>query len=399
MPVSLLIAALASAGIAALVTSLMVPAVSRLAVALRALDYPGERKVHTDPMPRLGGVAIGCGLLFGVGLVALAKWGVWGGRVSRSQLAALLLGTAMVFLVGLVDDLVGVSAPHKLLVETAAAAIVAAVGVRFSQLSVPGGHGLGLGILAGVATVVWIVGATNAINLIDGLDGLAGGVAAIIAASLAVCALVQGQRFTVILLAGMAGSCLGFLRHNWEPARIFLGDAGSLTIGFLLATASVQASIKASAVMAILVPILALGLPVMDTLLVMVVRFFDVPGSHLRTRLLRIGRADQRHVHHLLAQHARSRRKAVAWLYAATVGFCALALTVAVTQNVAIGVTLLGVEFVAVLAIRSLGLAFRLRDQARRQREEVRSMLQGVAPEAGLGGKRATVEDRGDQQG
>jgi UDP-GlcNAc:undecaprenyl-phosphate/decaprenyl-phosphate GlcNAc-1-phosphate transferase len=385
MPVSLLVAALASAAIAALVTSLMVPAVSRLAVALRALDYPGERKVHADPTPRLGGIAIGLGLLFGAGLVSLARWGAWGGRVARSELAAVLLGAAMVFLLGLVDDLVGVSTLHKLLVETAAAAIVAAVGVRFSHLSVPGGQGLGLGILAGVATVVWIVGATNAINLIDGLDGLAGGIAAIISSSLAVYAFVQGYYFTVILLAGMAGACLGFLRHNWEPARIFLGDAGSLTLGFLLAVASVQASIKASAAIAILVPILALGLPVMDTLLVMVVRFFDAPGSRLRTRLLRVGRADLRHVHHLLAEHAHSRRKAVAWLYVATLGFCALAVIVAVTRNIAIGLAVLLVEFVAVLAIRSLGLAGRMRRQAGRRRAELGDLdaesVTGAEPE------------------
>ena len=158
------------------------------------------------------------------------------------------------------------------------------------MVSCPGRDGLGLGILAGVATVVWIVGATNAINLIDGLDGLAGGVVAIISPSLVVCALLQGHRFTVVLLAGMAGACLGFLRHNWEPARIFLGDAGSLTVGFLLAIAAVQASIKASTAVAILVPILALGLPVMDTLLVMIARFLGLPGAPLRARLLRLGR-------------------------------------------------------------------------------------------------------------
>ena len=235
------------------------------------------------------------------------------------------------------------------------------MGVRFSQLSVPGGRGLGLGILAGVVTVCWIVGATNAINFIDGLDGLAGGVVAMIAASLAVCAGMQGQRFTVIVLAGMAGACVGFLRHNWEPARIFLGDAGSLTIGFLLAIASVQASIKASAAIAVLVPILAFGLPVMDTLLVMVARFFGLPHARLQTRLFRLARADRQHVHHLLAQSAHSRRKAVAWLHAATLAFCSMALVVLVTKNVAAGILLVGLEFLAVLGLRTAGLAARLR--------------------------------------
>lgn len=358
---SLGLAALVAAAIAGLVTSLMVPVVSWLSVALRALDYPGERRLHPGPTPRLGGLAIGTGLLFGVGLVALARWAKWGGRISRSELAVVLLGTVVVFLVGLVDDLVGVPPLHKILVETAAAAMVVATGLRFSVVSLPGGGGLGLGVLAGAATVMWIVGATNAFNLIDGLDGLAGGVAAIISLSLLVCALLQGHRFTVVLLAGLAGACLGFLRHNWEPAQIFLGDAGSLTVGFLLALAAVQASIKASAAVAILVPILVLGLPVMDTLLVIVVRFFGLSGATLRDRLLRLGRPDLQHVHFLLAQHAHSRRKAVMWLHVVTLTFCALAIVVLVTKNAVAGVLLVGLEFLAVLGLRTVGLTSRLR--------------------------------------
>ncbi len=358
---SLLLAALAAAAIAALVTSLMVPVVSTLSVVLRALDYPGERKLHADPTPRLGGLAVGAGLLFGVGLVAMARWATWGGRISRSELAVVLLGTVMVFLVGLADDVVGVPPLQKILVETAAAGIVVATGLRFSVVSPPGGNGLALGILAGVATVLWTVGATNAFNLIDGLDGLAGGVAAIISLTLLVCAVLQGHRFTVVLLAGLAGACLGFLRHNWEPARIFLGDAGSLTVGFLLAIAAVQASIKTSAAVAILVPLLVLGLPVMDTLLVMIVRFFGLSRATLRARLVRLGVADLQHVHYLLAEHAHSRHKAVAWLHVVTLAFCALAIAVLVTKNALVGVLLVGLEFLAVLGLRTVGMASRLR--------------------------------------
>ncbi len=359
---SLLLATFAAAAIAGLVTSLMVPVVSRLSVVLRALDYPSERKLHADPTPRLGGLAVGAGLLFGVGLVGLARWGAWGGRVSRSELAVVLLGTGMVFVVGLVDDVFGVPPLQKILVETAAAAMIVAGGLHFSVVSVPGSRGgMALGILTGVVTVVWIVGATNAFNLIDGLDGLAGGVAAIIALTLVACALLQGHRFTVVLVAGLAGACLGFLRHNWEPARIFLGDAGSLTMGFLLAIAAVQASIKASAAVAILVPILVLGLPVMDTLQVMIVRFFGLSQATLRERVLGLGRADLQHVHHLLAVSTHSRRKAVAWLHLLTLAFCALAMVVLFTQSVVAGVLLVALEFFAVLGLRTAGLASRLR--------------------------------------
>ena len=363
---SLLLATFAAAAIAGLVTSLMVPVVSRLSVVLRVLDYPSERKLHADPTPRLGGLAVGAGLLFGVGLVGLARWGAWGGRVSRSELAVVLLGTAMVFVVGLVDDVFGVPPMQKILVETAAAAMVVAGGLHFSVVSVPGSRGgIALGILTGVVTVVWIVGATNAFNLIDGLDGLAGGVAAIISLTLVVCALLQGHRFTVVLVAGLAGACLGFLRHNWEPAQIFLGDAGSLIMGFLLAIAAVQASIKASAAVAILVPILVFGLPVMDTLQVMIVRFFGLSQATLRERVLGLGRADLQHVHHLLAESIHSRRKAVAWLHLLTLAFCALAMVVLFTRSVAAGVLLVALEFFAVLGLRMTGLASRLRGAAR----------------------------------
>ena len=364
--INLLWAGLAAAAVAGLVTSLMVPIVSLLAVVVRALDYPGGRKLHVDPTPRLGGLAIGTGLVFGVGLVALARWGAWGGRVSRSELAVVLLGTAMVFLVGFADDVIGVSPLHKILVETAAATMVVASGLHFSVVSVPGSRGsVALGVLAGVVTVMWIVGATNAFNLIDGLDGLAGGVAAIISLALVVCAVLQGHRFTVVLLGGLAGACLGFLRHNWEPARIFLGDAGSLTVGFLLAIAAVQASIKASAAVAILVPILVFGLPVMDTLQVMIARFFGLSQATLRERVLGLGRADLQHVHHLLAQSTHSRRKAVAWLHILTLAFCALALVVLFTQSVAVGILLVALEFLAVLGLRTAGLASHLRGAAR----------------------------------
>src|SRR5262249_27384453 len=156
---------------------------------------------------------------------------------------------------------------------TAAAGGVVYAGWSFSQLYVPLSGNVNLGILGGLFTLIWIVGVTNAINLLDGLDGLAGGVTAIIASSLLIFAWIQGQLLTVMLMSAIVGACLGFLRHNWAPAKIFMGDSGSLTLGFLLATMSLYSSIKGAATVAILVPVLALGLPVIDTLLVMAVRF------------------------------------------------------------------------------------------------------------------------------
>src|SRR6266446_2747975 len=136
---------------------------------------------------------------------------------------------------------------------------------------------ISLGFFGGLVTTVWIVGVTNAINLLDGLDGLAGGVAAIIASSLLVLACIQSNILMVMVTAAVVGACLGFLRHNWSPARIYMGDSGSLTLGFLLAVMSLHASLKDAAAVAILAPFLALGLPIIDTVLVMAVRFVEKP--------------------------------------------------------------------------------------------------------------------------
>jgi UDP-GlcNAc:undecaprenyl-phosphate GlcNAc-1-phosphate transferase len=206
-----------------------------------------------------------------------------------------------------------------------------------------------------------VVGVTNAINLIDGLDGLAGGVAAIVSVSLLVYALIQHNLGSVVLMAAIAGACIGFLRHNWEPARVFMGDSGSLTLGFLLGAISLHSAIKAPAAVAILVPILALGLPVIDTLLVMVVRFLEGEGAPVGRRLGRMFRGDRKHLHHLLSDLASRHRRVVTVLYLIVVLFCGGALAVAVTGEGWLGLTLLVIEFIVVVAMRQLGLVRRAR--------------------------------------
>jgi len=363
--------ALAAALIAGVVTGAMVPFAAKLAFAVRAVDYPGGRKFHGSAVPRLGGVAVAVGLGFGAGTVALMRWTEWGVPVSSRELVALLIGSAMVFTVGLVDDIVGVSVAKKFLVEFAAAALIVWAGWRFTSLGLPGVD-LPLGALGGVLTLLWIVGVANAINLFDGLDGLASGVVAIIAGSILVYSLVQDNHFTVILMAALAGACLGFLPHNWIPAKIFMGDAGSLLLGFLLAAITVHSSLKSSAAVAILIPVLALGVPVMDTLVVMAVRFLERPKGHAVERLLRMFRADRNHVHHLMQRHGASRPMVVRTLYLFVLVSCAMALTVALTKSPGLGMTLVVVEAVAILLIRTLGLARLTRTLSSDQREELR---------------------------
>jgi UDP-GlcNAc:undecaprenyl-phosphate GlcNAc-1-phosphate transferase len=374
-PISvMLVLAVAAAIGAGLVSNLAAPLVARLALVLHALDYPGGRKQQQQATPRLGGIAIVGGVAFAAAGVALAKWVALSAVIHRSELIALAMAAALVFFVGVVDDVIGVSVWQKFLVEIFAALLLVHVGWQFQALSIPGQPSAQLGWLAPVLTVVWIVGVTNAVNLLDGLDGLAAGVVAIIAASLLAYALLLGNLGTVILMAAITGACIGFLRHNWAPARIFMGDSGSLTLGFLLAAMSVHSSIKAPAAIAIVVPLLALGVPVIDTLLVMGVRFVARPHGALGDRLLAMFRADRSHIHHLLLRR-RDHGRVVAWIYGTVLTFCVLAVVVAVTRNPTLGVMVLATEGVVMVVLRRSGVRERLAESSAEQRQALRSDL------------------------
>jgi UDP-GlcNAc:undecaprenyl-phosphate GlcNAc-1-phosphate transferase len=375
---ALILAAL-SAAVAGLITNLLVPLAAKVAVAVRAVDYPGERKQQHWAVPRLGGLAIVLGLGLAAGSLLLSRWAEWGAQIGRSQIIALAIATGMVFLVGLVDDVLGVSSAKKFLVQLAAAWLMVRVGWSFEVLRVPGFGDVELGVLGDFVSLLWIVGVTNAINLIDGLDGLAGGVVAIISGSLLTYSVILGNQHAVILMGAMAGACLGFLRHNWAPARIFMGDSGSLTLGFLLGVMSVHSALKAPAAAAILVPILALGVPVIDTLLVMGVRFLDRPKSKPAERFLRMFRADRNHLHHLLQHMRSSRTGVVTTIYAVVLISCGMALLVAVRRDAVLGLVLLGMEFVVLLGMRRLGMAREAAVIARQHREDIGRRLAAEA--------------------
>ncbi len=375
---SILTAALLAAIIAGLATNLLVPAVAHIATVLQALDTPDARKEQKAPVPRMGGVAIALGIAVGAGGMAMANWDHWGGGVARSELAALAIGVLMVFMVGLVDDLVGVSTLKKLLVEVAAAWLIVRAGWTFTVLALPGLGNVVLGGFGTVVALVWIVGVTNAINLIDGLDGLATGVVTIIAGSLVIYAVLQGNILTVLLMAAVLGACLGFIRHNWAPAKIYMGDSGSLTLGFLLAVMSLHSSIKAPAAVAILVPILALGVPVIDTLLVMLVRFLDRPKGRIAERLQSVFAPDRRHLHHLLAELGPKRSRIVGVIYALVLVSSALAIAVALTKNASLGLTVVVIEIAVLFAVRTLGLRAAASRLSREKRDAVKDLFENT---------------------
>ncbi len=355
--------------LAAVVTMLLTPAVIRLATRLRAVDLPGGRKRHQSPMPRLGGMAIAGGILISlaISLVLLSS------NLPRGLEAGEILGfgfaLSIIFALGLTDDIIGLPPLPKLLCQILAASIVVALGWQFTNLRLPGVGSFYVGAVAPLLSVLWIVGVTNAINFIDGLDGLAAGIVAIISSSLLVLAVLQKSPETVIVTSCIAGACIGFLRHNRRPARIYMGDSGSLMLGFLLAAISLRSSVKASAAVAILVPILALGLPVLDTLLVIWYRFLR--GHRQMNRVARVIHADRKHLHHLLLETRAGRSSVMLTLYGLAIGFCLMALLVAASGSLWLGLAFLGVEFAAILLIREAGL----RAEARRLAEARRRGL------------------------
>jgi UDP-GlcNAc:undecaprenyl-phosphate GlcNAc-1-phosphate transferase len=361
----LLFAALAAL-VAGFTTNLLVPLAVRVARALRAVDKPGGRRHQIGEVPRLGGLAIVAGLALGVLTVVAVQWNEWASTIPRDQILALLIGGALIFTLGIVDDLFDVPAAKKFGIQVIAATILVLAGWSFHVLRLFGIGDVQLGLAEQAVSVLFIVGVINAINLIDGLDGLAGGVVAIISTSFLAYAILLKDPATMILMGATAGACLGFLPHNWAPARIFMGDSGALTLGFLLAGASVQSSTKTQALVAILVPVLALGVPMFDTLLVMLVRFLRQPHGPVAERFLQMFRADRTHLHHLLEHLSASRARVVWTIYASVLLCCVAAITVALSRDLRLGVAIVALEFFAILLVRKRGMAA----EARRLAEE-----------------------------
>lgn len=360
-----------------MVTAVLVPPIVRLARMVRLGERSERRGGDARSLPRLGGVAMFVGVAVACGAGAVVRFEVWSRVIPAEEVLALGIGMLLVFLVGVADDLVGASPWQKLLVQFVAAWMIVAAGWSFHVLRLPLIGEVDLGGWGGPLSILWVVGVTNAINLIDGLDGLAAGVAAIVGASLLAYSLFQDNQATAILLAAVVGACLGFLAHNWEPAKIFMGDGGALTLGFLFGALTLHSSLKAPAAVAILVPILALGLPVLDTLLVMVVRFVEGDGRPLVSRFLRMFHSDRSHLHHLLGAIVARRRRVVAVLYVTVALFCGGALAVALSGEGGLGLALLAVELLVVFAMRRMGLAAEARAIAAGQRAEARRTFAG----------------------
>ena len=253
--------------VVAYVTSLlMVPLVTRFAIRHRLLDQPdGIRRAHSRAVPRLGGVATFAGLIAAFALAPLV------GLVSPTAPAlprltlALIASCSILFVIGLRDDLRGVPPALKLAGQTFAALIVCYGGFRLDVLVIPPGHEIALGWIGIPISVIWLVGVSNALNLVDGLDGLAGGVSVIALLTATAAALVVHNPTVPWYTLALGGALLGFLQFNFPPARIFLGDSGSLVVGFLLAVYTVKGATRPDQATYALAPIFALSFPLLDT--------------------------------------------------------------------------------------------------------------------------------------
>lgn len=311
--VALVLGAFALAGI---LSFWLTPHVSTFAHKVGAMDVPRDaRRMHKRPIPRMGGLAIFMGFLSAI--LIFGKFDV--------QMLSILLGAMIIVVLGIFDDIVALGAKFKFCIQIIAAAIPVCIGglkIEFFTSFNPFSNNpyFSLGILTIPVTILWIVGITNAVNLIDGLDGLAAGVSSIAAMTMLAVGLLTNEVMVAIVMAALAGSCIGFLPYNFNPAKIFMGDTGSTFLGFMLATMSIEGFFKFYAVISFAVPFLILGLPIFDT------------ASAIMRRLME-GRnpmsPDRGHVHHRLVDMGFNVKQAVAILYAisGTLGLAAVILT------------------------------------------------------------------------
>ena len=279
---------LAAAGLVLVLT----PLVARLAPRIGGIDHGGDRpRVHTEPVPRIGGVAIVVAIL--------ATAAIW--VDIDGPYAGMLLGTGLVAIVGLYDDIRGLRPSTKLLMVTVVALIpVLGWDLRIEHVTLPflGDHDIGWASVP--LTLLWVAVLANLVNLIDGMDALAAGIVAIASASFALLAVSFGRADAAVLAAIVCGATLGFLRHNYHPAKIFMGDSGALALGFLLALLAVEGVLKTAATIALAGPLLVMAVPILDTSFVVLKRLkyrrppWSPDHNHFYHRFMRIGLAQRR---------------------------------------------------------------------------------------------------------
>ncbi len=352
---------------AAAISTLLTPIVRALALRYGWVANPGGRNVHTTPTPRVGGIAmffafvipLGCLIAFSPEVRALAA-----DETNVMRIGALFAGAVTMFCVGLVDDLRGLRASHKLITHLIVGALAWACGFRIDGVEIPLLGSVSMGIFSLPITVIWIAGIINAVNLIDGLDGLAAGVVFFASVTNFVVAIISGEPLVAVWMVIVLGSVFGFLFYNFNPARIFMGDSGSYFLGFVLAVTSISAPFqKASFTVSLVAPVVALGVPIIDTLLAMLRRFLEKRP---------LFSPDRGHIHHRLLDMGITHRRAVLIIYGVCVCLTVGSIAIALGRSWEIGVAIIAVIAVLFGLVRFIGY-FEHLNTARRQRARIRS--------------------------
>jgi len=343
-------------GVSLALVLLLTPLARRLAIWLGAIDMPHDRKVHENPTPTLGGVAILLAVIISLLLCkvlatyssALAKPLGMVDALSSYQLLGIILAATFIAVLGAVDDMRHLSPWMKLAGQVMAALVLVSFGVEISTIALPRGNVIDLTaspILSILLTIVWMVAFTNIINLIDGLDGLAAGIAFISAVAF----FFYGSRVgadpntlqAMVISAAVGGACLGFLRYNFNPANIFMGDSGAQFLGFILGAISIQGILKRTAVATLFTPIIILAVPIIDTGLAILRRARKGRPFHY---------ADKEHIHHRLLYIGHTQRQAVLIIYLWTAVLTGIALSLEFVASKTVVLILLAVGLVIFIA-------------------------------------------------
>jgi UDP-GlcNAc:undecaprenyl-phosphate GlcNAc-1-phosphate transferase len=298
------------------VVFMLVPIIRRLALRFDFVDKPAHRKIHRSPIPLMGGLAIYLGCILSML--------IFDGLSTRTM--TLLTGGTLLVITGLIDD--GFKSKGmefavwpRVIIYILASLAPIGFGIKIEGITniFSGGMILFPPWLAWITTVIWVFAITNMINFIDGVDGLATGIVTLSSLTLYIVAVLTGQQGSVILASVLVGACIAFLAYNFYPAKIFMGDAGAIFLGYTLAVLAIDGALKSAAIVSIFVPILALGVPIMDTVFVLTRRFVNQKGFH---------RADKLHTHHSLMKWGLTQTQTVSLLYFVGMIFSVLSILV-----------------------------------------------------------------------
>ncbi len=301
---------------------LSVPYVQRLALKTGFVDMPNQRKIHKSPIPLLGGLAIYGGFVITAAIFTHRAQEFWG----------IAIGGLLIFLIGIVDDFFKTRkqdfpAWPKFLIQIVAACILPIFNVSIQGINIPFVDPSFVSFplwLRVVTTVIWVVGITNMMNFLDGVDGLAAGIAAISATTLFFIALLKGHPAMAMFAIILIGVALGFLRHNFHPARIFMGDAGATFLGYVLAAIAVDGAFKSATLVSVVIPVLALGVPIMDAFYVIIRRFRENRPIYV---------ADKGHTFHRLMSSGLSQKQTVTFLYLLGICFSLVSIVILLVQK------------------------------------------------------------------